>query len=95
MQFLKCLNSRNNRRNTDENMATCPVIAVIGSTGYVGLNCLMPVFLDALKSEKVKEVRVLTSEDKIQNCGRIKYFVNNGAKVSWKAEIVIRNILYF
>lgn len=57
-----------------------PVVAVIGSTGYVG-KCLMPDFLDACKERKLKELRVLTSQKKI-NEELVQSYVKAGAKVT-------------
>ncbi len=55
------------------------VVAVIGSTGYVG-KCLMPAFLDAYQERKLKELRVLTSQKKI-NGEVVQTYVKAGAKV--------------
>lgn len=55
------------------------VVAVIGSTGYVG-KCLMPTFLEALQEKKLKELRVLTSQ-KIINGEVVQSYAKAGANV--------------
>ncbi|ODN00923.1 Isoflavone reductase-like protein [Orchesella cincta] len=60
-------------------MSESPVVAVIGSTGYVG-KFIMPVFLDSLKNGKLKELRVLTAPEKM-NSEKIQSYASAGAKV--------------
>ncbi|ODN00925.1 Isoflavone reductase-like protein [Orchesella cincta] len=59
-------------------MTDPPVVAVIGSTGYVG-KCVMPSFLNSLKDGKLKELRVLTAPEKL-NSEIIQSYVSAGAK---------------
>ncbi|ODN00922.1 Isoflavone reductase P3 [Orchesella cincta] len=59
-------------------MPGAPVVAVVGSTGYVG-KMLMPAFLEGLKDGKLKELRVLTSEAKL-NSQLVQGYKASGAK---------------
>ncbi|CAL8114290.1 unnamed protein product [Orchesella dallaii] len=59
-------------------MSGSPIVAVVGSTGYVG-KMLMPAFLEGLKDGKLKEVRVLTAEAKL-NSQQVQSYVASGAK---------------
>lgn len=56
-----------------------PVVAVVGSTGYVG-KALMPAFLEGLKTGKLEELRVLTAEEKL-NSPVVQGYIASGAKV--------------
>lgn len=58
--------------------SSVPVVAVIGSTGYVG-KFLVPAFLQGLKDGKLKEVRVLFAEAK-KNSEIVQGYVASGAK---------------
>ncbi|CAL8114292.1 unnamed protein product [Orchesella dallaii] len=66
------------RKKTENKISGAPSVAVVGSTGYVG-KILMPAFLEGLKDGKLKEVRVLTTEAKL-NSQQIQDYASSGAK---------------